>query len=908
MASDEQLRSEIAQLGRTFGEVIREFDGEESYELVEQVRREARALQDDTTGEHRDLDSLLASLGAEQLQVVIRAFSTFLELANLAEDRQRLRALRDWERQSHPAPRKESIRAAIKQLAASGMSSQQVAEVLGRIHVELVFTAHPTEAKRKSLRSRLRQIRGLMSRLDSTRILPREQEELETTIRREIVKLWQTDSVRSMRPTVLQEVQRGLSFQPVLWETVPKIFADLREALAECYPGEPITIPKVIQFGSWMGGDRDGHPYVTPHITNQTCLWLRHAALKAHHDCSFALGESLSIADHDEPGAECLRSAIDAALAKWPALEEVLETIAPSESYRRWLAVMRWRIERTIEDDTTSEYASPRQLAADVELLRAALVATQNDSIANSEVQQWLDQIEVFGFNTARLDIRQHSEVYSQVIDEIWQAARVVGTAGEIGEIGEARRMELLCETMPYAANLDPVQISADARKTLDLFVVLRRIARRYGMATLGGHVVSMTRSASDLMNVLWLWKWSERVDGGAEQDAQLLLPVIPLFETIDDLENAPAILKAALATPLYREHVAALGDKQIAMLGYSDSTKDGGYLAAGWSLQRSQIELFRLAKECGVALTFFHGRGGSLGRGGGPAARAILSLPRETFHGSLRLTEQGEVLAERYDDPAIAHRHLEQVLWSIVMATTQPPDPLPAEWLATMDAMSAASLDAYRDLVEHPSFVDFFRQATPIGEIEQLPIGSRPAKRKGGNRIQDLRAIPWVFSWTQARCLLPAWYGLATSLQQLLDSKGGDAKLREMYQQWPFFRAMIDNSVLAVAKSNMPVFRRYVALADKSEGLKAVADKLFAEFDLANKNLAIATGTNELLDNVEWLKSSIKVRNRYVDPLNMIQVELLRREKSSSGDDEGRRRLAQLAIKGIAAGMRTTG
>jgi phosphoenolpyruvate carboxylase len=906
MPTDQTLRREIDHLGRLFGEVIRQFDGDDAFELVEEVRRQSRALQDDTTGEHRDLDKLLSGLDADQLETVIRAFSTFLELANLAEDRQRVRALRSWERDAHPAPRKESIRAAVMQLAASGMSRSEIADALGRIHVELVFTAHPTEAKRQSLRERLRQIRNLLAQLDSTRKLPREEHELSEQVRREIVKLWQTDSVRSMRPTVLQEVQRGLSFQPVLWETVPRIFADLREALTECFPGEPNNIPPLLKFGSWMGGDRDGHPYVTPHITRQTCLWLRHAALTSHHAQCTLLGKSLSLADHCETSTAPLREAVQAAVDRWPAAADVVETIAPAETFRKWLAIVRWRIEQTLEEVESVEYGSPNELARDVKLLADALIASGNHEIAHTELQQWLDQIEVFGFHTARLDIREHSEVYSQVLDEIWRAARLVA-AGET--IDESRRLALLSESMPYAENIDPVQISPEARKTLELFTVLRRLARRYGMQALGGHVVSMTRSASDLLSVLWLWRWSQRVDGGDERDSQLLLPVIPLFETIDDLQHAPQILSTALSTAAYRDHVAQLGNKQIAMLGYSDSTKDGGYLAAGWSLQRSQIELYRLAKEFGVALTFFHGRGGSLGRGGGPAARAILSLPRETFHGSLRLTEQGEVLAERYDDPSIAHRHLEQVLWSIMMATTQPPDPLPEVWLSAMDNMAAASLDAYHQLVNHDAFVDFFRQATPISEIEQLPIGSRPAKRKGGNRIQDLRAIPWVFSWTQARCLLPAWYGLGTALEQLLSTPDGSTQLQDMYRQWPFFRAMVDNSVLAVAKSNLPVFRRYVALAEQTPELAAVADMLFAEFDRASKNLAVATGCDELLDNVDWLKRSIKVRNRYVDPLNMIQVELLRREKTASdGDQETLRRLAQLAIKGIAAGMRTTG
>ena len=907
MATDQRLRREITRLGQIFGDVVREFEGNEAFALVEQVRRHARAIQDDVKGEHRELDKLLASLDFEQLEVVVRAFSSFLELANLLEDRQRVRALRTWEQEADPAPRKESIRAAIRRLADEGRSREQVMAVLDHIHAELVFTAHPTEAKRQSVRGRLRAVRRLLTRLDSTRLLPREQQELESNVRLEIAKLWQTDTVRSRRPTVLQEVQRGLSFQPVLWDTVPRILDDLRSAIAECFPGESVEIPQMLQFGSWMGGDRDGHPHVTPEITEQTCEWLRHAALSAHLSKCQALGDSISIADHDHPGAARLRELIAATCSRWPAATQQIESIAPAETSRRWLAIICWRIEQTLAGDHDGGYPKPEELLADVRALEAALLATENQLLAETEVRPWLDQIRVFGFRMARLDVRQHSELYQGVMDEIWQAARLVAPDETIDE---ARRMELLTRTLPIAPNIDPVGLSDDARKTLNTFAVLRRVARRYGMSSLGGHIVSMTRAASNLMTVLWLWKWSERVDGGDERDGDLLLPIIPLFETIDDLQHAAEILSSLLSTAEYRAHLSALHDEQTIMLGYSDSTKDGGYLSAAWSLQCSQIELHRLAKSFGVALTFFHGRGGSLGRGGGPAARAILSLPRETFHGSLRLTEQGEVLAERYDDPAIAHRHLEQVLWSILMATSHSDAPPRTEWREAMDAMGDTALAAYHELVEHPSFVNFFRTATPISEIEKLPIGSRPAKRKGGHRIQDLRAIPWVFSWTQSRCLLPAWYGFGTALAKFAaDNPDATDRLPEMYQQWPFFRALVDNSVLALAKSNMPAFRRYVALADDTDGTRQIVDMLFAEFERASEFLNLTTGSAELLDNVAWLKQSIRVRNRYVDPLNLIQVELLRRAKSVDPEQaESLRRLAQLAIKGVAAGMRTTG
>ena len=381
--------------------------------------------------------------------------------------------------------------------------------------------------------------------------------------------------------------------------------------------------------------------------------------------------------------------------------------------------------------------------------------------------------------------------------------------------LDEAERQRLLADTLDSAATIRPSDLSAKSKETLNLFQTIRRVARSFGMRALGGHVVSMTHQPSDLLTVLWLWKWSEQTDGGHPLDAELRLPIIPLFETISDLKRATRILSGLLDTLAYREWVRAQGDQQTVMIGYSDSTKDGGYLAACWALQRGQEELFQIAHGHGVHVTFFHGRGGSLGRGGGPAARAILSLPSAAFDGSLRLTEQGEILAERYDDPHIAYRHLEQVIWSVLTASTRSADYIEEQWRSRMDEFADVSYQAYRKLVDHKSFGQFFRHATPISDIESLHIASRPARRTASDRIEDLRAIPWVFAWTQSRCLLPAWYGVGTAFGELLDSAPqAIAELRTMYGSWPFFRAVIDNAVLAVAKSNRLVFEHYGQLA----------------------------------------------------------------------------------------------
>ena len=528
-----------------------------------------------------------------------------------------------------------------------------------------------------------------------------------------------------------------------------------------------------------------------------------------------------------------------------------------------------------------------------------------------NEIEPWLDQIRIFGLHTARLDIRQHSGVYRQAIEELWQVA---GLCDDPAGLDEGSRVQLLLDTMgaKQPSEFD-IETGEATRETLDLFALIRRTMRLRGMGPFGVHILSMTRTASDVLGMLWLWKWSECVDGGHERDAELHLPLAPLFETIDDLQHAPDTLRTIFSVDAYRQHVSRQDDNQMVMVGYSDSTKDGGYLSAQWALQQSQSAMQRVADEFDIDLTFFHGRGGSLGRGGGPAARSILSLPSDAFRGSLRLTEQGEVLAERYGTPAIAYRHLEQVCWSSLCAAARSSDSPPSEWVATMEQLASASLKAYRQLVDSPTFAAFYREVTPIDEIERLPIGSRPSKRKAGNRIEDLRAIPWVFSWTQCRAILPAWYGIGSAVGPLLDDPQALEGLREMYRDWPFFEATISNAELALAKANMPVFQLYGERVCNIEGAEQLTQSIVDEYSRSAAAVCAITGSDELLDEIAWLKRSIVVRNGYVDPLNVVQVVLLDRiasdphaYKDSMPDDL--EHLMNLNINGVSAGMRTTG
>ncbi|QDT72436.1 phosphoenolpyruvate carboxylase [Lacipirellula limnantheis] len=913
--SHSELRREIDELGRLFGATITRFAGDEGLELVERVRGLARLMREGNAEAGQALRSLLAQLDEARLKVVVRSFSIFLELANLAEDRQRIRTLQQREDASYPEPRKESIRDAIAAFKSRGLTASEVQTLVNRVAIELVLTAHPTEAKRRSLRRILRRIHQTLAERDVQQGQPRQLGRISRQLQSELEMLWQTDFIRPRRPTVLDEVARGLAFLPVLWEEAPALIDELRQALAENYPSVRLQHdPPLIRYGSWMGGDRDGNPFVTPDITRQTLQQLRTTAIDLHLETCGRLSKFLSISDRETPPPPDLVAAIARVGAAYPALAEELKAERPLESYRQWLHAIEWRLRRTAEVSLSAEstaspagaYASAEELWTDVNVIAAALQATRNDNTEVVEVQPWLDQILLFGFHTERLDVRQHSGVYRAVIDELW---REMGIVEPGAELDEAERCDRLLQTLGQPISATAPGRSPAAAETLELFALLRRVARRYGMGALGGHVVSMTEHPSDLVTVLWFWRASEAVDGGHRGDAQLLLPIVPLFETIGDLRGAAATFRALLEKPAYREHLRGLKNQQMIMIGYSDSTKDGGYVAAQWALFQAQIELQRIADEFGVTVTFFHGRGGALGRGGGPAARSILSLPTEAFSGSLRLTEQGEVLAERYDNPYIAHRHLEQVAWSTLTAASRRPRQTPTEWQDAMDQLGAESLAAYRRFVDHPAFAEYYRAATPINAIERLPIGSRPSKRKAGGRIEDLRAIPWVFSWTQNRCLIPAWFGIGSACESLTAADPNTvAVLANMYRKWSFFTAMIDNASLALAKANMTVFEQYAQLANGIDGAAELTATIIDEYQRSRQAILNISGSRELLDEVPWLQRSINIRNGYVDPLNMIQIELLQRCARAPEIPAELEHVTNLTVKGLSTGMRTTG
>jgi phosphoenolpyruvate carboxylase len=839
------------------------------------------------------LATALDRLEPDQMRAAVRYAAVRLELMNLAEDHHRLRVLRAAGSQHPDPPRRGSIADAAAMIRRRGGRPDKL---LDQLDIELVITAHPTDAKRRTIRHAWRRVRRLLAQHDRKSTTSSERDHIERQLHAVLTAVWQTDLVRPQPPTVRQEIQRGLNVARRLWSVVPRIYQDLREATG----AEPdVNRPAPLRFGSWIGGDRDGHPLVTHKETDYALRAGRRMALKLHYRTASKMLIGLSLSSRKQPVDPAIKRTITAAVKKWPALQPRVEGEPVTELYRRFGRVIQWRLKQALHD-REGGYGGPGDLIADLQRMRDSLASHRARAVAEDRLADWLAQVQTFGFHMFTLDVRQDSRVYAEVIDELLRRSGLAD--GYLGA-DEAARRSILRRTRGKIDASGLKRLSEPARQAIALFRLLRRtLADSPG--SIGGHVVSMTHEVSDVLAVHWLLAAVR----DEHQRSDPPLRVIPLFETIDDLRRAGEVLRDLFATADYRKQLKRVDDKQIAMIGYSDSTKDGGYLAACWALYRGQIDMHDVADEAGVKLTFFHGRGGSLGRGGGPAARSITSLPTHTVHGAIRITEQGEVLVERYDDPRIGYRHLEQIVGATLLTIDDPDDQISPAWTKRMDELADRSLTTYRQLVERDRFVEYFRTATPIEEIERLDIGSRPSRRRAQSTLADLRAIPWVFAWTQSRHLIPAWYGLGALGDELTNAQRLK-QLRTMYERWGLFRAVFDNAALAMAKFEPNVGRRYAALA--GDDLKPIWQAVADEASRATQVIERITGVDHVLDNVEWLRDSVASRNPWISPLNLTQILLLRRLRESQPNRAAAAEMHELlrkSIYGVAAGVRTTG
>ncbi len=920
--TDARLRQSVRTLGNLLGETIIEQEGQTVFDLEEEMRALTRAQRGGDSSAGARLLELTRTLtqDGDRTEAVLKAFTTYFQLINLAEEQQRVRVLRERmaQAQLEKRPMRETIAAAVQALKADGMQPYEMRQMLNDLLIMPVFTAHPTEAKRRTILLKLQGLARQLHDLDYSVLLPSEETAILDAIRETLVALWQSDENRERRPTVLDEVRQGLYFfETTLFELVPKIYFELSRALEEAWPDESFAIPAFLRYGSWMGGDRDGNPFVTLEVTEAALREQKGQALKLYAQAVENLYGHLSVAKtrmgFSQPFLDSL--AEDMKLVSGDELE-VLERFAlePYRQksiliYRRLMATMRQNEQAWgHETDDPRAYPDAGTFIRDLELIQESLRQNNGWRLADGRFATLVQQARIFGFHLATLDVRQHSDRHRDAMAEIY-ARYHPGT--DYRALSEADKVAWLVEEIrgqrPLTAQLN---FSESTNETIALFRLIQTAQERVGPQAIQTYIISMTTSVSHMLEVLLLAK-----------DAGLFgkIGVVPLFETIEDLKNAAAVMEQMFETPIYREHLALRGNSQQIMIGYSDSNKDGGYLRANWMLYEAQQHLAQVCDAHKMRLTLFHGRGGSIGRGGGPANRAILAQPPGSIKARIKVTEQGEVISNRYSNEVIAHRHLEQLVNAVLLTSGKRPDyPKEAEWAAVMEETSARAEVHYRALIQNPAFLRYFNETTPLDQINQLNIGSRPAKRKATSGVSDLRAIPWVFAWSQSRVNLPGWYGLGAGIDSWLGETGDDKAvgdestnrlqlLQEMYAEWPFFRTVIDRAQVSMRRADMPIASLYADLTDESVRA-AVFARIQDEYARTERVILSITGQAALLDNEEWLQRSINLRNPYIDPLNYIQAALIKHIRNEPESAEALLPVLLLSVNGVAAGLQGTG
>lgn len=918
------LSALIHLLGNVLGNVIVAQDGETAFALEEDVRQRAKQLRaTPDTAQAEALATLIAEQPIEQLIGLIKAFTHYFGLINLAESVERLRVLAERDRQSAGKPRSDSIEKALLILKEQGIEAGQVQALLDHAQITPVFTAHPTESKRRTTLKKLHRIAQAARHLTSDELVGRQRSTLLATIEEEVVSLWQSDEVRIIKPSVIDEVKSGLYyFEESLVEMLPLLYRDMEWALQQIYPDHQWRVPSFMRFGTWVGGDRDGNPFVTPAVTVETLRLLMTRMIRHHIRSIERLSHRLSQSSRQVAISAELQQSIATDARLFPELALVLERRNPHEPYRQKCSYIHAKLGRTLAYVEQFQpnwsgnnaplppdcYASRAQLLHDLQVMERSLESYGGRAVTDGFLRDVNRAVSVFGLHTATLDIRQHSSRHTAALQEILAQADI---CDEYEALDQTERTVLLERELNNPRPLIPTHLkySADTNETIETFRYIATILEDLNAEAIETYIISMTEGASDLLAVLLLAREANLYQPGAISR----LNIVPLFETGADLAAAAAIMDTVLRSTAYRQHLALRGDVQEIMLGYSDSNKDGGFVHAHWSLYSAQVALAKIAADHKVGLRLFHGRGGAVGRGGGPANRAILGQPPGTVSGRIKITEQGEVISDRYAEPDTAYRHQEQVINAVLRSSfSSTASLLPAAWQAAMEDLANHSRHTYRTLVyDHPRFVEYFRTATPITEISRLKIGSRPASRKASDRIEDLRAIPWVFSWMQSRHTLPGWFGLGSALDAYIArDAAGLFTLREMYAQWPFFSTIIDNAQMIVAKADMDIAARYAALVPD----QALRDEIFgiirAEYDRTVQRVCDIAQIEEVLATNPILNHSIKQRNPYVDPLSFVQIELLRRLRADPGGSEhaALEDAILLSINGIAAGLKNTG
>ncbi|WP_310786018.1 phosphoenolpyruvate carboxylase [Mycobacterium sp. Z3061] len=910
----EPMRADIRMLGAILGDTVREQNGEEVFDLVERARVESFRVRRSEI-DRNEVSRMFDGIDIRKAIPVIRAFTQFALLANVAEDIHRERRRSIHVAAGEP-PQDSSLAATYAKLDRAELDSATVAAALEGALVAPVITAHPTETRRRTVFVTQHRITELMrlhaeghTQTDSGR-------SIETELRRQILTLWQTAIIRLSRLQISDEIAAGLRYYPAsFFEVMPKVNAEVREALRARWPDADLLSGPMLQPGSWIGGDRDGNPNVTADVVRLATGSAAYTAISHYLSELDQLEQELSMSSR--------------LLTVTPELAELAEgcqdKARDDEPYRRALRVIRSRLSATagelldeqpqhLLDLGLPAYTTPGELRADLDTIDTSLRTHGSAVLADDRLAVLREGVHVFGFHLSALDLRQNSDVHEEVVAELlaWS-----GVHPDYASLPEDQRVELLVSELGTRRPLvsPGAKLSELARKELDIIGAATYAVQTYGPAAVPNYVISMCRSVSDVLEAAILMKEAGLLDASGDEP-YCPVGISPLFETIDDLHNGASILQAMLDLPLYRAMVTARGDMQEVMLGYSDSNKDGGYLAANWAVYRAELALVEAARKGGIRLRLFHGRGGTVGRGGGPSYQAILAQPPGAVNGSLRLTEQGEVIAAKYAEPQAARRNLESLLAATLESTLLDVEGLgdaaePA--YAVLDEIATLAQRAYAELVhDTPGFVEYFKASTPVSEIGSLNIGSRPSSRKPTESISDLRAIPWVLAWSQSRVMLPGWYGTGTAFEQWI-GEGPDSEedrlavLHELYERWPFFRSVLSNMAQVLAKSDLGLAARYAELVDDESLRSRVFDKIVDEHHRTIAMYKRITGQEDLLADNPALARSVFNRFPYLEPLNHLQVELLRRYRSGE-DDELVQRGILLTMNGLASALRNSG
>ena len=916
--SDNSLGEKIRLLGDLLGDVIKEQAGISIFEKEEQIRALSKSRRQGDQSAQQHISSVIGEVSSdlEHAEEILKAFSTYFSLVNLAEEHRRIEILNERIEQAFQKrePMDETLEAGIAVLKREGYQADDIKQLLENMTVMPVFTAHPTESKRRTTREILRFLSEHLSIIESSKY-EHQLAKYKSRLHKAITLLWQSDDSRNRKPTVLDEVRTtGLYFfEHTLFEVVPLIYQELERALESQFPDTNWDVPQVLKYGSWIGGDRDGNPFVTNETTRQALKAHMRLALTRYESDVQQLYELLSPSRSRATFDEAFDQQLQNELAEVPESEKEVLGRFDQEPYRQKLILVYRRIKATRKQvrrdwaelkENGRGYNNSQELLDDLMQIKNSLLHNRGESLVRGYLNYLIRRVSVFGFHLASIDVRQHSGKHESVFEEVLRRYEI---ADSYSALSESQRAELLTREIenprPLTAKL---HFSDETNETIATFRMVREAHENVGSESIQNYIVSMTESVSDLLEVLMLMS-----------DADLFgcLDVVPLFETVDDLLNAPRVMADLFENPIYKKHLQMRGNQQQIMIGYSDSNKDGGFLRANWMLFTAQRNLAQTCEQYGIKLTLFHGRGGSIGRGGGPANRSILAQPQESIRGRIRITEQGEVVSSRYTHREIASRHLQQLLNAVICsAGKRPKYDQYDRWSQIMDEISQHAYKKYRSLVEREDFIEYFHASTPIDQIDRLNLGSRPSRRKKTEEISDLRAIPWVFAWTQTRTNIPSWFGFGSALETWIEGDKNNShsmleELKAMYQQWPFFRTMMANVHVGMGRADMHISQLYSEL-NSSDSSHNLFEEIKSEFELSREYLLKVTDQKEILDTEPWLQHSIRMRNPYVDPMNYIQVALLERLRKCEDEHEKSEisRVLLQSINGIAAGLQNVG